>query len=168
MINENIIWMKCLKCVLRERERNQKPSDFFSHHEETYWRSCPHLSISFVEKVLSPVINFIHILQTAFLLKDPRSEKRHWWLNCLLVVLGSLPVKAMHKLVVEIHPSGQFHQHSYSKLLPLQMICQSFSISPTIVRPSLPAQSTRAQFHQCSKYSFYACRYRKRKKILAT
>jgi hypothetical protein len=33
---------------------------------------------------LTPGLNFINVLCTAFTLIDPKSVKRHWWLNCII------------------------------------------------------------------------------------
>jgi len=53
---------------------------------------------------LTPGVNFTNILRAAFALKDPKSTKRHWWLDCHFALLGSLPVKAFRKHVGEIEP----------------------------------------------------------------
>ncbi len=47
-------------------------------------------------------VNFIIILRSAFAHADPKSVKRHWWLDCLIALLGSARVKAVHKHVGEI------------------------------------------------------------------
>jgi len=38
---------------------------------------------------------------------------------------------------------GQFHKHAYAKLLQVQMLWRLTSISPTILGPTLPVNSTR-------------------------
>ncbi len=43
-----------------------------------------------------------------------RSQKRHWRLDCLFGLLGSVWMKALHKHVGEIDPRNQFHQRSAS------------------------------------------------------
>jgi len=38
---------------------------------------------------LKPRIDFRNVLQAAFACVDPKSTKRHWWLDCLFTLLGS-------------------------------------------------------------------------------
>ncbi len=47
-------------------------------------------------------VNFTYILQAAFMQTDPKSTKRHWWLDCLFALLGSAPIKVARKNVGEI------------------------------------------------------------------
>ena len=44
-------------------------------------------------------VNFTNVIRTAFSTRDPKSAKRHWWLDCLFVFLESLPLKAACKHV---------------------------------------------------------------------
>ncbi len=55
-------------------------------------------------------------------------------------------VKAARKYVDEIDPRSKFHQNAYAQLLQAQMLCRSTSISPTILRPTLPVHSTNAMW----------------------
>ncbi len=50
----------------------------------------------------TPGADFTNILQAAFMHGDPKSAKRHWWLDCLFALLGSECVKASCKHVGEI------------------------------------------------------------------
>ncbi len=52
----------------------------------------------------TPGLNFIKVLRTAFLLKDPKSVKRYWRLDWVLMLLGATGVKAVRKYVGEIEP----------------------------------------------------------------
>ncbi len=52
-----------------------------------------------------------HFMSSFYPHTDPISAKRQWWLHCLFVLLGSVHVKAWCKLVGEINPWRQFHQH---------------------------------------------------------
>ena len=54
---------------------------------------------------LTPGINFIYILSTAFTSIDPKSAKRYWWLYWIFTLLGSLFVKDGCKHVGEIDHS---------------------------------------------------------------
>jgi len=49
-------------------------------------------------------VDFINILHTAFTCADPKSAKRHWWLDCIFALLGSWQIKAARKHVGEINP----------------------------------------------------------------
>jgi len=42
-------------------------------------------------------VNFTNVLQAAFRFADPKSEKRHWWLDCLFALLE----KAARKMLVK-------------------------------------------------------------------
>ncbi len=37
---------------------------------------------------------------------DPKNAKRHWWLDCLFALLGSVCVKAACKMLVKLTPDG--------------------------------------------------------------
>jgi len=58
-----------------------------------------------------PGVDFINIFWTAFVRTDPETSKRHWRLDCLFVLLGSMHIKVVSKDVDEIDPQCQFHQH---------------------------------------------------------
>ncbi len=45
-------------------------------------------------KYLTSGLNFINILSTAFTLVDPKSVKRHWWLNCIFYTFGIYECKS--------------------------------------------------------------------------
>jgi len=49
-------------------------------------------------------VDFNNILWAALPHSDPKSTKRHWWLECLFALLGSVRVKAAPKHVGEINP----------------------------------------------------------------
>ncbi len=53
---------------------------------------------------LTPGVNFINILHTAFAPIEPKSVKRYWQLAWILKLLGATGVKAAHKYVGEIDP----------------------------------------------------------------
>jgi len=48
--------------------------------------------------------DFTSVLWAPFTRADPKSAKRHWWLDCLFACLGSEHVKALRKHVGEIDP----------------------------------------------------------------
>ncbi len=54
--------------------------------------------------VETPSVNFINILQAAFMPVDPKSVKRYWQLDWILTLLGATRVKVVHKYVGEIEP----------------------------------------------------------------
>ncbi len=49
-------------------------------------------------------VNFNNELLAVFTLVDPKSTKRHWWLECLYALLGYAHVKALLKKIDEIDP----------------------------------------------------------------
>ncbi len=49
-------------------------------------------------------VDFTSVSRAAFVLADPKSTKRHRWLDCLFALLVSLHVKAYCKYVGEIDP----------------------------------------------------------------
>jgi len=53
---------------------------------------------------LTTGVNFTNIIRAAFALEDPKRAKRHWWHECLFVLLWSSRIKASSKHVVEIDP----------------------------------------------------------------
>ncbi len=53
---------------------------------------------------LSPGVNFTNILWVAFVSADPKSAERHWWLDCLFVLLGTACIKAACEYVGEMDP----------------------------------------------------------------
>ncbi len=48
-------------------------------------------------------VDFNNILWAALPHSDPKSTKRHWWLECLFALLGSVRVKAAPKHVSNFH-----------------------------------------------------------------
>ena len=46
-------------------------------------------SIIYWHKIILYNVNFTTVLQAAFICADPKCPKRHWWLDCLFVLLGS-------------------------------------------------------------------------------
>jgi len=89
---------------------------------------------------LTPGVYLTNILWTAFICADPKSSKRHWWLNCLFGLLGSAFVKAACKHVDEIASCGQFHQHVYERL---------FRTNSTFAQKSCQTNCTN---HFCMKF----------------
>jgi len=57
-------------------------------------------------------VNFNNILWAAFTHEDPKSIKRHWWLDSLFCTFGICFHKSMH--VVENDTSCQFHKHLWA------------------------------------------------------
>jgi hypothetical protein len=53
---------------------------------------------------LTPWVNFTNVLRAAFTFADHKSTKRHWWLDCLFVILRRAHVKDARKHVGEIDP----------------------------------------------------------------
>ena len=51
-----------------------------------------------------PGVNFTDISWEAFINKDPKSAKRHWWFDCLFALLGSVHVKAACKMLMKLIP----------------------------------------------------------------
>ncbi len=42
-------------------------------------------------------VDFTKVLHTSFVQTHPKSTKRHWWLDCLFALLGSVSVKLLIK-----------------------------------------------------------------------
>jgi len=57
---------------------------------------------------LTPGLNFINVLLTAFTLVDPKSVKRYWQLDWVLMLWGTMGVKVVRKHIDEIDPSFLF------------------------------------------------------------
>jgi len=55
---------------------------------------------------LENILESPNILLAAFTIEDPKRAKRHQWLDCLFVLLGSFRVKSVRKHVGEIDPQG--------------------------------------------------------------
>jgi len=53
---------------------------------------------------LSPGLNFINILCTAFTRGDPKSVERYWWLDWVLTLWGAMGIKAAHKMLLKLSP----------------------------------------------------------------
>jgi len=53
---------------------------------------------------LLPGVNFINISLEASMRTDPKSAKRYWWLDWFVTLLGSVSVKAAHKMLVKLIP----------------------------------------------------------------
>ncbi len=53
---------------------------------------------------LSPGVNFINVLQTAFLCTDPKSAKKNDNLTVFFVLLGSGHVKAASRMLMKVTP----------------------------------------------------------------
>jgi len=49
-------------------------------------------------------LNFINVLRTAFTLVDPKSVKRHWWLNCILYAFGIYEHKTVCRTLMKLTP----------------------------------------------------------------
>jgi len=62
-------------------------------------------------------VDFTNILQSAFTRADPKSSKRHWWLDCLFALLESACAKAALKHVGEIDPRWQMVYFIWRALL---------------------------------------------------
>jgi len=59
---------------------------------------------------LTPSVNFINVLvQAAFACTDPKSVKRYWLLDWVLMLWGATGVKAVRKYVDEIDPRWRKH-----------------------------------------------------------
>ena len=61
---------------------------------------------------LTPGLNFINVLCTAFTLEEPKSIKKTDNSSVFFMLLGSTSLKAKCKYVAEIDSRAQFHQHS--------------------------------------------------------
>jgi len=56
---------------------------------------------------LTPGLNFINVLRTAFTLVDPKSVKRHWWPSCIFYAFGIYERKSCIDDVASKSGSGQ-------------------------------------------------------------
>jgi len=54
-------------------------------------------------KLKTPWVNFTNILSATFAGANPKSAKRHGWLDCLFALFGSSLVKGACKYVGEIY-----------------------------------------------------------------
>jgi len=52
--------------------------------------------ISLILISLSPELNFINVLRSAFTLVDPKSIKRHWWLNYIFLRFWDLRAQKLY------------------------------------------------------------------------
>jgi len=55
---------------------------------------------------LTPGVNFINVLRTAFTLVGPKSVKRYWQLDWVLTLWGTTGVKAVHRTLMKSSPGG--------------------------------------------------------------
>jgi len=53
-------------------------------------------------------INFTKILWTPFAHIDPKTVKRYWWLNWIVMLLGSSCIKAAHRTLMKLTPGLNF------------------------------------------------------------
>ncbi len=53
-------------------------------------------------------VNFINVLRTAFALVDPKNVKRYWGFDWILTLLGSMSVKAVHRMLMKFSPGVNF------------------------------------------------------------
>ena len=60
------------------------------------------VKLTSVAFVTFPSVNFINVLWAAFAPVDPKSVKRYWQLDWILMLLGATGVKAVRKYVGEI------------------------------------------------------------------
>ncbi len=98
-------------------------------------------------------------------------KRQSSWQCCLtrLVLLGPTSVKAAHKLLVKLTPGLNFINVLRAALTLADLECpqkdSQFGSVGTYKGKSCTYNvgeiDTRAQFHQCSLYSFYACRSQK-------
>jgi len=56
---------------------------------------CVHKSCSESIDKFSPGVNVINVLQAASMCADPKSVKRHWWLNCIFLRFLDLHVQKL-------------------------------------------------------------------------
>jgi len=64
----------CVFVVVEARQTFTLPK------QETFRSSC---------RQLQPGVDFTNVLRASYVSKDPKSAKIHWWLDCLLLLLGS-------------------------------------------------------------------------------
>ena len=50
-------------------------------------------------------VNFINVFRAAFMHADPKSVKRHWWLNWNVTLSGIWQVKASRRTLMKLTPS---------------------------------------------------------------
>jgi len=55
---------------------------------------------------LTPGLNFINLLRTAFAHADPKSVKDTYDLTVFFMLLGSMIVKAVRKMLMKLTPEG--------------------------------------------------------------
>jgi len=107
------------------------------------WWNWPLVPICYV----CLMVNFTNILRADFSHADPNCVKRHWWLDCLIVLLGFAYIKASRKHVGEIDPGWRWFVNSMKfdsstkltnnwqdcSLMTGSQSCQSFSSLLTVV-----------------------------------
>jgi len=96
-------------------------------------------SVSRTSAFGSSGVNFINILCTAFKRVDPKSVKRYWQLDWVLMLWGAMGVKAVRRTLMKLTPG----------------------LGPPRLDHTL---RTRGRFHQHFLWSFYALRSKKCKK----
>jgi len=87
----------------------------------------------------TPVVNFTKMFMHSFYVHSPQMHKKTVKSSVFFALLGSAGAKAAHK-ILEKSISPLF----YNQLFGTQMLGHSTSISPTILCPCLPEQSTRS------------------------
>jgi hypothetical protein len=55
---------------------------------------------------LTPAVNFINVLRTAFTLADPKRVKNTDEITAILILSGSTSVKALHKTLMKLLPEA--------------------------------------------------------------
>jgi len=76
-----------------------------------------------------PGVNFINILSKAFVCTEPKSVKRYWQLDWILMLLGATRVKADQRKLMKLTPAwllvlSSFHSLVWSR--KKQMACSYF------------------------------------------
>jgi len=64
--------------------------------------------LPFSDKWQQARVDFTNVLWAAFTRIDPKSAKRHWWLDCFFALLEYACVNASHKTLVKFTP-GELH-----------------------------------------------------------
>ncbi len=94
----NILWASFIHTYLKSVKK--------------WWFDCLFVLLEFssvkaVRKMLmkvTPGLNFINVLCSAFMLADPESVKIYLWFNCIFTLLEFLCVKAVRKMLMKLTP----------------------------------------------------------------
>jgi len=126
-------------------------------------------------------VSFINVLRAAFAQVDPKSVKRYWGFDWILMLLGSMTTKAVRRTLMNLSPDLATASSEINTFMGVPFLSDwtnSFYKIHQLVHPSSiscaslcikdPNEECRCQFHQRSTSSSCTHRSQKHKKMLTT